>query len=56
MYGDTVTEWTYEDEHDLMSKAADFLSDLLLREDGGMEIQLWADTGLGDCPINRSLR
>lgn len=32
MYGDTVTEWTYGNEHDRMSEAADFLSDLLLRK------------------------
>ena len=32
MYGDTVTEWTYGNEHDRMSGAADFLSGLLLRE------------------------
>lgn len=29
MYGDTVTEWTYGNGHDRMSKAADFLSGLL---------------------------
>lgn len=33
MYGDTVTEWTYGNEHNRMSGAADFLSGLLLRED-----------------------
>ena len=38
MYGDTVTEWTYGNEHDRMSEAADFLSGLLSREDG-MEVQ-----------------
>ena len=32
MYGDTVTEWTYGNEHDRMSEAADFLSGLLWRE------------------------
>ena len=32
MYGDTVTEWTYGNEHDRMSEAADFLSGLLSRE------------------------
>ena len=37
MYGDTVTEWTYGNEHDRMSEAADFLSGLLSREDG-MEV------------------
>ncbi|WP_300913558.1 hypothetical protein [Faecalibaculum rodentium] len=34
MYGDTVTEWTYGNEHDRMSKAADFLSGLLSHEGG----------------------
>ena len=29
MYGDTVTEWTYGNEHDRMSEVADFLSGLL---------------------------
>ena len=38
MYGDTVTEWTYGNEHDRMSEAADFLSGLLLRESGDAEI------------------
>lgn len=38
MYGDTVTEWTYGNEHDRMSKAADFLSSLLLQESGDTEI------------------
>ena len=34
MYGDVTTEWTYGNEHDRMSEAADFLSGLLsLRED-----------------------
>ncbi len=33
MRGDTVTEWTYGNEHNRMSGAADFLSGLLLRED-----------------------
>ena len=37
MYGDTVTEWTYGNEHDRMSEAADFLSGLLSRE-YGMEV------------------
>lgn len=32
MYGDVVTEWTYGNERDRMSEAADFLSDLLLRK------------------------
>ena len=32
MYGDTVTEWTYGNEHDRMSEAADFLSGLPWRE------------------------
>ena len=34
MYGDTVTEWTYGNEHDRMSEAADFLSGLLSHEGG----------------------
>ena len=34
MYGDTVTEWTYGNEHDRMSEAADFLGGLLSREGG----------------------
>lgn len=38
MYGDTMTEWTYGNEHDRMSEAADFLSGLLSREDGDAEI------------------
>ena len=38
MYGDTVTEWTYGNEHDRMSEAADFLSGLLSREDNAPEI------------------
>ena len=38
MYGDTVTEWTYGNEHDRMSEAADFLSVLLSREGGNTEI------------------
>ena len=38
MYGDTVTEWTYGNEHDRMSEAADFLSGLLSREDGETDI------------------
>ena len=38
MYGDTVTEWTYGNEHDRMSEAADLLSGLLSRE-YGMEVQ-----------------
>ena len=38
MYGDTVTEWTYGNEHDRMSEAADFLSGLLSRESGDAEI------------------
>ena len=29
MYGDTVTEWTYGNEHDRMSGAAVFLGGLL---------------------------
>ena len=32
MYGDAVTEWTYGNEHDRMSEAADFLIGLLSRE------------------------
>ena len=38
MCGDTVTEWTYGNEHDRMSEAADFLSGLLSRESGDAEI------------------
>lgn len=38
MYGDTVTEWTYGNGHDRMSEAADFLSGLLSREGGEMDI------------------
>lgn len=38
MYGDTVTEWTYGNEHDCMSGAADFLSGLLSHEDGEADI------------------
>ena len=38
MYGDTVTEWTYGNEQDRMSEAADFLSGLLSRESGDAEI------------------
>ena len=38
MYGDTVTEWTYGNEHDRMSKVADFLSNLLSREGGETDI------------------
>ena len=38
MYGDTVTEWTYGNEHDRMSEAADFLDSLLSRESGDTEI------------------
>ena len=38
MYGDTMTEWTYGNEHDRMSEAADFLSGLLSRESGDAEI------------------
>ena len=38
MYGDTTTEWTYGNEHDRMSEAADYLSVLLSREDGDTEI------------------
>ena len=38
MYGDTVTEWTYGNEHDRMSETADFLGGLLSREGGDMEI------------------
>lgn len=34
MYGDVATEWTYGNEHDRMSEAADFLSGLLSREGG----------------------
>lgn len=33
MYSDTATEWTYGNEHDRMSEAADFLDSLLLRID-----------------------
>ena len=40
MYGDTVTEWIYGNEHDRMSEAADFLSGLLSRKGGNTEIQL----------------
>lgn len=32
MYGDVTTEWTYGNEHDPMSEAADFLDGLLFRE------------------------
>ena len=38
MYGDTMTEWSYGNEHDRMSEAADFLSGLLSRESGDAEI------------------
>ena len=38
MYGDTMTEWTYGNEQDRMSEAADFLSGLLSREDDAPEI------------------
>lgn len=38
MYGDTVTEWTYGNEHDRMNEAADFLIGLLSREGGEMKI------------------
>ena len=38
MYGDTVTEWTYGNEHDRMSEAADFLSGLLSQESSDAEI------------------
>lgn len=38
MYGDIVTEWTYGNEHDRMSEAADFLSGLLSRESSDTEI------------------
>lgn len=38
MYGNTVTEWTYGNEHDCMSEASDFLSSLLLQESGDTEI------------------
>ena len=38
MYGDTVTEWTYGNEHDRMSEAADLLSGLPLREGDDTEI------------------
>ena len=38
MYGDTVTEWTYGNEHDRMSEAADFLSGLLLQQKDDFEI------------------
>ncbi len=31
MYGDTVTEWTYGNEHDRMSEVVDFLNGLLCR-------------------------
>ena len=39
MYGDTVTEWTYGNEHDRMSEAADFLSGLLSWETINTEIE-----------------
>ena len=38
MYGGTVTEWTYGNEHDRMSGAADFLGSLLSREGGATEL------------------
>ncbi len=38
MYGGTVTEWTYGNEHDRMSEAADFLSGLFSREGGEADI------------------
>lgn len=38
MYGDTVTEWTYGNEHDRMSEAADFLIGLLSWERRSAEI------------------
>lgn len=38
MRGDTVTEWTYGNEHDRMSGAADFLGSLLSREGGDTEL------------------
>lgn len=38
MYGDTVTEWTYGNEHDRMSEAADFLGGLLSHEGGETDI------------------
>ena len=38
MYGDVTTEWTYGNEHDRMSEAADFLSGLLSRENVETEI------------------
>ena len=38
MYGNTVTEWTYGNEHDHMNEAADFLGGLLSREDGDTEM------------------
>ena len=34
MYGEVTTEWTYGNEHDRMSEAADFLNELLSREGG----------------------
>lgn len=38
MHGDTTTEWTYGNQHDHMSEAANFLSGLLSREGGNTEI------------------
>ncbi len=38
MYGDVTTEWTYGNEHDRMSEAADFLDGLLFRECGDADI------------------
>ena len=38
MYGDTVTEWTYGNEHDRMSEAADFLRGLLSKQSDDFEI------------------
>ncbi|CAK7031920.1 MAG: hypothetical protein MEBIL_04014 [Bilophila sp.] len=38
MYGAVTTEWTYGNEHDRMSEAADFLRGLLFREGGEEDI------------------
>lgn len=38
MYGDVTTEWTYGNEHDRMSEAADFLDGLLFQECGDADI------------------
>lgn len=38
MYGAVTTKWTYGNEHDRMSEAADFLSGLLFQEGGETDI------------------